>query len=98
LAGTTVAALGDVTRCQPPSQRLKDRGLLPSAYAPGARRRPGALTKAGPPQARRALLEGAWACRDPAPGSRHLQRRLDKKASRRAAGKPRCGGVNATDA
>ena len=36
------------------------------------------ITKAGNAQARRALVEGAWACRCPASVSRHLQLRLEK--------------------
>ena len=36
------------------------------------------MTTTGTTQARRALMEGAWADRSPAKGSRHLQRRLEK--------------------
>jgi hypothetical protein len=36
------------------------------------------MTKAGNTHARRALVEGAWAYRDPAKVSRHLQLRLEK--------------------
>ena len=36
------------------------------------------MTKTGKTPARRALVEGAWASRDPAPGRRHLQLRLAK--------------------
>jgi hypothetical protein len=53
-------------------------GLMPSEPSSGAHRRPGAMTKAGNPQARRVLVEGAWAYRYPAKGSRHLQRRLEQ--------------------
>jgi hypothetical protein len=35
------------------------------------------MTNAGNTHARRALIEGAWAYRDPANVSRHLQRRLE---------------------
>jgi len=36
------------------------------------------MTKTGKTPARRALVEGAWASRDPAPGRRHLPLRLAK--------------------
>jgi transposase len=62
-AVTRIAALGDLTRCQHPRQRMSYLGLTPSAYARGARRRQGAMTKAGHTCARRALLEGAGAYR-----------------------------------
>src|SRR5262252_965149 len=37
------------------------------------------MTKTGHTPARRALLEGAWAYRYPAKGSRHLPRRVEKR-------------------
>ncbi len=78
VAVTTVAALGDLTRCENPRQLMKYLGLIPSAYARGERRRQGAITPAGNTHARRALVEGAWAYRYPAKVSRHLQLRLEK--------------------
>ena len=48
-----------------------------SEYSSGERRRQGSLTKAGNTHARRAVVEGAWASRDPAKVSRHLQLRLE---------------------
>ena len=54
------------------------RGLSPSAYSSGERRRQGGLTKTGHTHARRALVEGAWAYRYPAQVSRHLPLRLEK--------------------
>ena len=36
------------------------------------------MTQTGHTHARRALVEGAWAYREPAPGSRHLPLRLEK--------------------
>jgi transposase len=72
-----VAELGDLTRFENPRQLLNDLGLSPSAYASGERRRQGAMTKAGNTQARRALVEGAWASRSPATVSRHLHLRLE---------------------
>ena len=63
VAGTTVAALGDLTRFENPRQLMHSLGLTPSAYSSGARRQQGSMTKAGQTQARRALVEGAWAYR-----------------------------------
>jgi transposase len=78
VAVTTVAALGDLTRFDTPRQLMNDLGLTPSEYASGARRQQGSMTKTGNTQARRALLEGAWAYRSPAKVSRHLPLRLEK--------------------
>jgi transposase len=77
-AVTTVAELGDLTRVETPRQRMHYLGLTPSEYASGTRRQQGSMTKTGPTQARRALVEGAWASRYPATGSRHLPLRLAK--------------------
>jgi transposase len=57
---------------------MKSLGLTPSAYSSGERRRQGGITKTANTHARRALVEGAWAYRDPAKVSRHLQLRLEK--------------------
>ena len=78
VAVTTVAARGDLTRVDHPRPLMTSLGLTPSASSRGERRRPGGLTKTGKTQARRALVEGAWASRDPANVSRHLQLRLEK--------------------
>jgi transposase len=77
VAVTLVAELGALTRFDNPRQLMKYLGLLPSEYSSGERRRQGAITKAGNPQARRALVAGAWAYRYPANGRRHLQLRLE---------------------
>jgi transposase len=79
VAVTTVAELGDLTRFDTPRELRKFLGLMPSEYASGERRRQGAMTTAGNTQARRALVEGAWAYRYPANVSRPLQRRLEKQ-------------------
>jgi transposase len=76
-AVTLVAELGDLTRFESPRERMKFLGLMPSEYTRAERRRQGSMTKAGNTHARSALVEGAWAYRSPAKGSRHLQRRLE---------------------
>jgi transposase len=63
VAVTVVAARGDLTRVEHPSQVMTYLGLSPSAYSRGERRQQGALTTAGTTQARRARGEGAWASR-----------------------------------
>lgn len=80
VAVTTVAERGDLTRFDTPRERMKCLGLIPSEYSRGERRRQGTITKAGNTHARRALIEGAWAYRYPAKGSRHLPLRLEKPA------------------
>jgi transposase len=72
VAVTTVAALGDLTRCANPRQRMHSLGVTPSEYSTGERRRQGGSTKTGNSHARRALVEGAWASRYPAKVRRHL--------------------------
>jgi transposase len=72
-----IAALGDLTRFDTPGQLMRYLGLTPSESSSGERRRQGTITKAGNTFARRALIEGAWAYRDPAKVSRHLQLRLE---------------------
>jgi transposase len=63
VAVTTVAALGDLTRFDNPSQLMHDLGLTPSEYSRGGRRQQGSMTKTGKTHARHALVEGAWAYR-----------------------------------
>ena len=77
VAVTLVAASGALTRCGPPSELRNCLGLLPAASSSGERRQQGAMTTAGHTQARRALVAGAWACRDPAQVRRPLPRRLE---------------------
>jgi transposase len=52
-------------------------GLILSASSSGAQCQQGSLANAGNAQARRALVDGAWASRSPATGSRPRQLRLD---------------------
>ena len=75
-AVTTVAELGDLTRFANPRHLMKCLGLMPSEYSSAERRHQGSITKAGKTHARRALVEGAWAYRDPAKVSRPLHLRL----------------------
>ena len=72
-----VAEMGDLTRFESPRELLKCLGLMPSEDTSAERRRQGSIPKAGNTHARRALVEGAWAYRDPAKVSRHIQLRLD---------------------
>jgi transposase len=78
VAVTTVAALGDLTRCDNPRQLMNYLGLTPSESSSGARRQQGSITKTGNSHARRARVEGAWAYRYPANVSRPLQLPLEK--------------------
>jgi transposase len=73
---TRIAAVGGLTRVDTPRELMKCLGLIPSEYSSGERRRQGSITQAGHTHARRALVEGAWAYRYPATGSRYLQLRL----------------------
>jgi transposase len=82
VAVTIVAELGDLARVDNPRQLMSDLGLTPSEYSSGERRRQRGITKAGNAHARRALVEGAWAYRDPAKVRRHLHRRLEKAPKR----------------
>jgi transposase len=77
VALTLVAAIGDLTRFEPPRALMKCLGLMPSESTSAERRRQGAMTKAGNTHARRVLVAGAWASRSPATVSRHLQLRLE---------------------
>ena len=77
VAVTLIAELGDLSRFDHPRQLRSSLGLVPSEHSSGERRRQ-AITKTGNSHARRALIEGAWAYRYPATGSRPLQLRLEK--------------------
>jgi transposase len=77
VAVTMVAELGDLSRFDTPRDLMKCLGLIPSEDSSGERRHQGSITTAGNTQARRALVEAAWAYRDPAKVSRHLPRRLE---------------------
>jgi transposase len=77
VAVTLVAEMGGLTRLERPRQLMKLMGRIPSEHSSGEQRRQGAITKAGNTHARRVLVEGAWAYRDPAKTSRHVQLRLE---------------------
>jgi transposase len=70
-----VAARGDRPRFATPSARMPCVGLMPAASATGERRRHGSRTTAGHTHARRALVDGAWASRNPAQVRWPLHRR-----------------------
>lgn len=77
VAITMVAAIGDLTRFEPPSTLMKFLGLVPSESSSGQRCPQGGMTKTGNTHARRVLVEGAWAYRSPAKVSRKWQLRLE---------------------
>jgi len=56
-----VAELGDLRRFAHPRSLMGYLGLVPTENSSGARRRQGAITKAGNSSARRAFIEAAWA-------------------------------------
>jgi transposase len=55
-----VAEVGEFGRFARPAQLADYLGLVPSEHSSGERRRLGGITKAGPPNARRLLIEAAW--------------------------------------
>jgi transposase len=81
VAVTMVAEIGGLTRIENARALMKCLGLIPWEYTSAERRRQGSMTNAGNTHARRALVEGAWAARDPVKISRHLPRRLETHAN-----------------
>jgi transposase len=79
VAVTLVAAIGDLSRFDPPRELMKFLGLIPSESSSGKQRQQGSITQAGDTHARRALVEGAWASRSPAKVRRHLHLRREKQ-------------------
>lgn len=61
-----VAEVGDFNRFANPRQLMAYLGLVPSEFSSGKRVTRGSITKAGSARARRVLVEGAWAYRQPA--------------------------------
>jgi transposase len=78
VAVTRVAEMGALRRFDTPRALMQVWGVLPAEYSSGDRRQQGAITTAGKPHARRALVAGAWASRYPAKVSHHLQVRREK--------------------
>jgi transposase len=76
VASALVAEVGDMWRFDNPRQLMTYLGLVPSEHSSGAKRRQGAITKAGSPLARRMLVEGAWTYRLPARVSAQMRPRL----------------------
>jgi hypothetical protein len=76
-ASALVAEVGDMRRFDSPRQLMAYLGLVPSEHSSGAKRRQGAITKAGSPLARRMLVEGAWTYRLPARVSAQMRPRLE---------------------
>jgi len=73
-----VAELGDFNRFEAPRKLMGYLGMIPSEDSSGARRRQGAITKAGNSSARRALIEAAHAYAHPARVSWVIARRQTK--------------------
>lgn len=78
-----IAELGDFQRFDTPRKLMGYLGMIPSEDSSGARRRQGAITKAGNSSARRALIEAAQAYAHPARVSWIIARR-QVQASKRA--------------
>lgn len=72
-----VAEIGDFTAFDHPRQLASFLGLVPSEQSTGAKRRQGAITKAGSSHARRLLVEAAWHYRRRPAVSLALRRRQD---------------------
>lgn len=70
-----VAERGDLARFASPRKLMGYLGMIPSEDSSGARRRQGAITKAGNSSARRAFIEAAWAYAHPARVSWVIARR-----------------------
>lgn len=66
VAVVACAEVGDFRRFDGPPQLMAYLGLVPSEHSSGAKRRQGAITKAGNTRLRRVLVEGAWSYRLPA--------------------------------
>ena len=72
-----IAELGDLSRFAHPRQLMAYLGMIPCEDSTGARRRQGAITKAGNSSARRALVEAAWAYQHRAAVTPIIARRQD---------------------
>jgi transposase len=72
-----VAEIGDFAAFDHPRRLASYLGMTPSENSSGARRRQGAITKAGSSHARRLLVEAAWHHRRPPRVSLTVRRRQD---------------------
>lgn len=70
-AATFMAAVGDLSRFENPSQLMNYLGLTPSEYSSGGIVKRGGITKTGNREARRMLVEAAWSYRYPARVTQH---------------------------
>jgi transposase len=59
-AAGLAAEIGDVVRFDRAGQLMNYVGLVPSETSSGETRRQSAITKTGPPHARRLVVEAAW--------------------------------------
>ena len=77
-AMTLLAELDDLTRFSNPRELMNFVGLTGSEHTSGPKRRLGGITKAGNAEARRVLIECAWAYRFPARRTARIQRRAEQ--------------------
>ena len=77
-AMTLLAELGDISRFSNPRELMSYLGLTASEHTSGPKRRQGGITKAGNSEARRLLIECAWAYRFPARRTGPIQRRAEQ--------------------
>lgn len=70
-----IAEIGEVARFASAPQLMAWLGMTPSEYSTGERRRQGSITKCGNANARRLLVEAAWAYRYPPKISPSIQQR-----------------------
>ena len=74
-AAILAAELGDLRRFKNARSLMAYVGLVLSEVSSGARRRKGAITKAGNTRARTVLIEGSWNYRFPARRTAHIEKR-----------------------
>jgi transposase len=70
-----IAEIGELSRFASAPQLMAWLGMTPSEYSTGDRRRQGSITKCGNANARRLLVEAAWAYRYPPKVSPSIQQR-----------------------
>jgi transposase len=70
-----VAEVGDLTRFENPREVMAYLGLVPSEHTTGEKRRQGSITKTGNGNARRSLVESAWAYARPPRVTKALKQR-----------------------